>query len=457
MIERQILKFFEETFGKDKFTTEREDLICYAYDAMNMSYLPDAVVFPENVKDVVNVMRIANENRIPVVPRGAGSGLTGGSIPINGGIVLSFESMNRIKKIDIENLTAVVEPGVVTGELHRRVESMGLFYPPDPASLDFCTLGGNVAENAGGLRAVKYGVTKDYVLGLEVVLPDGSVVKPGLETVKGVVGYDLVRLFVGSEGTLGVVTEIILKLIPRPPAKITFLVSFNNIESALHTVTDIFRGGILPSTIEFIDKICIELINKFLNLGISSDASALLLIEDDGNLDSVRHNGVIIEKIVKENGAFNIERAESPERIQQLWKARRGISPSLARVAPYKLNEDVTVPRSRLADLLKETYRIGEKYSVKIANFGHAGDGNIHVNVLYSSAEEKERADKAVEEIMRKTVELNGTISGEHGVGLAKKQFINIELDKVRINLMKDIKKVFDPNGILNPGKIFGD
>ncbi len=455
MIQPEILKYFQDNFGREKWTTDREDLICYAYDAMNVSYLPDAVMFPENTDDVVRVMKIASENRIPVIPRGAGSGLTGGSVPVNGGIVLSFESMNRIKKIDTENLTAVVEPGVITGELHRRVEDVGLFYPPDPASLDFCTIGGNVAENAGGLRAVKYGVTRDYVLGLEVVLSDGSIIKPGLETVKGVVGYDLVRLLVGSEGTLGVITEIILKLIPKPRAKVTFLASFKSVGSALNSVTQIFKEGILPSAIEFIDRLCIGLINNYLNLGIPSDAQALLLLEDDGNMESVRCNAEIIERVLNKNGAFNVERADSYERSQQLWRARRSISPSLARLAPFKLNEDVTVPRSRLSELLSETYRIGEKYSVKVANFGHAGDGNIHVNVLYSSPQEKERAYEAVKEIMEKTVELNGTISGEHGVGLAKKPFINIELDEERLKVMKKIKEIFDPKGILNPGKIF--
>lgn len=457
MLQPEILRYFQREFGRDKFTTDREDLICYAYDAMNMSYLPDAVIFPERTEDVIKVMKIANDNRIPVVPRGAGSGLTGGSIPVNGGIVISFESMKRIKKIDAENLTAVVEPGVVTGELHRRVESMGLYYPPDPSSLDFCTIGGNVAENAGGLRAVKYGVTKDYVLGLEIVLYDGTVLKPGLETVKGVVGYDLVRLFVGSEGTLGMITEIILKLIPKPKAKVTFLASFRSVESALSSVTGIFKEGVLPSTIEFIDWLCIGLVNDCYNLGISADAKALLLLEDDGNIESVNYNAEIIEKILDKNGAFNIEKADSDERTQQLWKARRGISPSLARVAPFKLNEDVTVPRNRLNDLLKATYEIGDRYSVRVANFGHAGDGNIHVNVLYSDAGEKDRAYGAVREIMQKTVELNGTISGEHGIGLAKKPFINLELDEEEVKMLKKIKGIFDPNGILNPGKIFSE
>jgi len=455
MIAPEILKYLHHEFGNKKFTTEKEDLICYSYDAMNISCIPDGVLFPESKEDVSRMLRIASDNGIAIIPRGAGSGLTGGSVPVNGGIVISFENMNRIKKIDPENLTAVVEPGVVTGRLHREVEAVGLFYPPDPASLEFCTIGGNVAENAGGLRAVKYGVTKDYVLGMEVVLPDGSIIKPGLETVKGVVGYDLVRLFVGSEGTLGVITEIILKLIPKPPAKITFLASFKEVESAMNSVTGIFKNGVLPSTIEFIDRICIKLVNDNLGLGISSDANALLLVENDGNIDSVRHDGAIIERVLKENGAFSIERADRGERIQQLWQARRSISPSLARVAPYKLNEDVTVPRNKLNALLEATYEIGKKHSVVIANFGHAGDGNIHVNVLYSNAEEKKRADEAVREIMEVTVGLEGTISGEHGIGLAKKPFINMELGDLELKIMKKIKGLFDPHNILNPGKIF--
>lgn len=455
MLDQKIVRHLKRELGEDNFSIDREDRILYAYDAMNQEFLPDGVAFPRNTSEVAKILKIANDNLVPVIPRGAGSGLTGGSVPLRGGIVLSFENMNRIKKIDIENLTAVVEPGVVTGELHTAVESVGLFYPPDPASLEFCTVGGNVAENAGGLRAVKYGVTKDYVLGLEVVLPDGSIIRPGLETVKGVVGYDLTRLMVGSEGTLGVITEIILKLIPKPPHKVTFFAGFNNVENSLNAVTDIFKKGILPSTIEFIDRICIKILKEYKNLSVPEGTEALLLVEDDGSASSVKEHGSVIESVLRDRGALFVEQATEPERIQLLWSARRALSPSLARVAPYKLNEDVTVPRNRLSELLEATYKLGEKYMVKIANFGHAGDGNIHVNVLYSDSSEKERALKAVEEIMRTTVALGGTISGEHGIGIAKKPFIDIELSAQEIRIMKRIKDVFDPNNILNPGKIF--
>ncbi|HEY4715906.1 MAG TPA: FAD-linked oxidase C-terminal domain-containing protein [bacterium] len=455
MLPKTVIHSIGNLIGKDKITAEKEDLVCYSYDAMNQSFMPDAVVFPENTQDIAKLLKLANEQGIPVVPRGAGSGQTGGAVPAQGGIVLSFEDMRKIIRINRENLSAIVEPGVITGELHKAVESLGLFYPPDPASLDFCTIGGNVAENAGGVRAVKYGVTRDYVLGLEVVLPDGRIINPGHETVKDVAGYDLTGLFVGSEGTLGAITRVILKLLPKPRTKITFLAAFRRVVDSLNTVTKIFGLGILPSAIEFIDRTCIKLVKEHAKISVPDETEALLLIEDDGSEEAVRFSGTIIESALKNCGASSIEKAVMPDRIQELWRARRAISPSLAKISRHKLNEDVVVPRNQLSALLSATYPIAEKHSLTCANFGHAGDGNIHVNILYNDKNEKERAMLAVEEIMKKTVELGGTITGEHGIGLAKKPFIKIELSDAELSILRKIKGVFDPNNILNPGKIF--
>ncbi len=451
-----VLSAIKGIVGEDRASSEPEDLICYAYDAMNMGASPEAVVYPSSALEVSRILVLANKEKFPVVPRGAGTGMAGGAVPIRGGVVLSFEKMNRILKIDPENLVGVVEPGVVTGEFHREVEARGLFYPPDPASLDFCTLGGNVATCAGGLRAVKYGVTRDYVLGLEAVLPTGEIITTGVETVKRVVGYDLTRLLVGSEGTLGVVTKIILKLIPKPEARKTLLVSFRRMEDAVGTVSEIFKARILPATIEFMDRTCIRCVSEYTGISLPAGDEALLLIEDDGPPEVVERHGSIMADICTRMGATSVRVARDEREAEDLWKARRAVSPSLARLGPRKMNEDVVVPRNRLPDLVCAVREAAERHRVTNANFGHAGDGNLHVNILFDDADpdESSRAHAAVGEVMKSVVGLGGTISGEHGIGLAKKPYIGLEIGELGAFVLERIKRSFDPNGILNPGKI---
>ncbi len=453
---QEILQKIQGIVGKDRASHEREDLICYSYDATNRKSLPDIVAFPSSTTEVSKILSLANNEKIPVIPRGAGSGMTGASVPVQGGIVLSFEKMNRIIKIDEENLVGVVEPGVVTGDFHREVEAKGLFYPPDPASMAFSTLGGNVATCAGGLSAVKYGVTKDYVLGLEVVLPSGETISTGVETVKRVVGYDLTKLMVGSEGTLGVITKIILRLIPKPEARKTLLAAFPRMEDAAGSVSEIFKTKILPAAIEFMDRACILCIADFAGLSLPADAEALLLIEDDGPIEVVERHGKTMAEICMAKGASGVTVARDEKEAEDLWRARRAISPSLRKINPHKINEDIAVPRSKLPELVHAVREVAGRYRVKNANFGHAGDGNLHFNILYNAddPDESGRAHRAAEEIFKMAVELGGTISGEHGIGLTKKPFIGMELGDLGISVMKRIKKAFDPNGIMNPGKI---
>ncbi len=457
MLSDSTIKRLKEIVGDENVSADKESRICYSYDATNQQFLPEAVVFPGNAEEIAEIVKLANSESFPVVPRGAGSGFSGGSLPVKGGVVMVMERLNKIENIDQQNLTAVVQPGVVTGELQAEVESLGLFYPPDPASLKFCTIGGNVAECAGGPRALKYGVTKDYVLGLEVVLPTGEIVHTGVKTIKGVVGYDLTRLMVGSEGTLGIVTKITLKLLPLPDSFKTMLAVFPDIKDAALTVSSIIASKIIPTTLEFMDQESIRCVEDYLKIGLPVDAGALLLIEVDGDQGTVEKQAQLIQETCLTKGASDVNIAETKKEIKELWEARRAISPSLARLNLRKINEDVVVPRSKIPDLISGIRGIASKYNLIIANFGHAGDGNIHVNVMVKKddPEELEKGEKAVEEIFRLTVDLDGTLSGEHGVGTAKAPYISMELGSREIELMKEVKSIFDPNGILNPGKIF--
>lgn len=457
MPSQNIIKELTNIVGKDNILTAREDLICYSYDATNQKFLPDAVVFPKNAQEISLILKMADFEGFPVVPRGAGSGFSGGSLPVQGGVVISFERMNKIIKIDADNLTAIVEPGVVTGDLQTGVEKLGLFYPPDPTSLKFSTIGGNVAENAGGPRAVKYGVTRDYVLGLEVVLPTGEIINTGTQTMKGVVGYDLTKLMVGSEGTLGIVTKIILKLIPLPETTKTMLAVFVDMKDAAKTVSKIISSRIIPSTLEFIDRNCIKCVEDCLNIELPMDADAILLIEVDGDRDLIEKEAAAIKNICLVHGAKEFRLANDKKESKELWKARRAISPSLAKLKPNKINEDIVVPRSKIPDAITEIREIAERYNLTIANFGHAGDGNIHVNIMIdkSNKDELARAEDAVKEIFKLTIELGGTISGEHGIGISKMPYISMELSPAAMDAMEKIKNVLDPKGILNPGKIF--
>lgn len=446
----------ESIVGNDNLLTAPEERMCYSFDATNRKFLPDAVAFPRNADDVSNIMRCANLHRFPVIPRGAGSGFAGGSLAVEGGLVLALTRMNRIVSIAPENLTAVVEPGVVTGDFQKAVAQSGLFYPPDPASLQFSTMGGNAATCAGGPRCVKYGVTKNYILGLEVVLPTGELLKTGVQTLKGVAGYDLTSLFVGCEGTLGIITRITVRLIPLPPARRCMLATFPRLDDAPLAVSAIIREHIIPSTLEFIDQAAIRCVEEYLHMGLPTQAEALLLIEVDGDEEVIDRQCKAIKTICSGQGASDFQIARSAEEEAQLWKARRSISPALLKLNPDKINEDITVPLSKIPDIIRRVNAIAQKYRLINVSFGHAGDGNIHTNLMINRNNEDEvaRAHQAVKEIFQATLELGGTISGEHGIGITKAPFLEMDIGSENHALMNRLKNLLDPNHILNPGKL---
>jgi glycolate oxidase len=447
----------QKIVGKSSCSRKKEDLVCYAYDATAHTYLPDAVCFPGNTKEVSAILNLANQEGFFVIPRGSGSGMTGGSLAVSGGVILVMARFSRILEIDKNNLIAHVEPGVVTGRFHRVVEKEGLFYPPDPASSEFATLGGNMAECAGGPRAVKYGVTRDYVLGLEAVLATGEIIHTGVQTSKGVVGYDLTRLLIGSEGTLGIITQMTLRLLPLPETVRAMMAVFDKLETAAETVSEVIRRGIIPRTIEFMDNASIRCAESRLKIGLPVEAEALLLIEVDGKVDET---DVIIKQlktVCMSMGAKNIKIADTKEEADNLWKARKAISPALYQLAPDKINEDIVVPRSKIPDMVRKINSLKEETGLIMVSFGHAGDGNIHFNIMLDKKNKTElkKAEYAIDILFDYTLKLGGTISGEHGVGITKSAYIEKEIGSVELNLMKKIKKVFDPKGILNPGKIF--
>ena len=456
MLDARILEKLREIVGAENVATEVQDMICYGYDATQMEFLPDCVVHPDGGAEVSQVLALANREGFPVFPRGAGSGFTGGSLPKGGGVVLVTTRMNRILRIDTDNLVAEVEPGVVTEIFQIAVEKLGLFYPPDPASLKFSTLGGNVAECAGGPRAVKYGVTKDFVMGLEVVLPTGEVIRTGGETVKGVVGYDLTKLICGSEGTLGVITKIIFKLLPYPDAKKTMLAVFDSIDGAARAVSTIIKGKIIPTTLEFLDHATLTCVERRFNLGIPVEGRAVLLIEVDGDRDLIEKQAGEIHALIKPLGLVQFRVAKDAAESEELWRVRRLVSPSLRDVNPDKFNEDIVVPRSRVPDVIRRIEKIQQRYDIPIVNFGHAGDGNIHVNIMIDKKVpgQEEKAHEAIKEVFQAALDLGGTMSGEHGVGLSKQPFIPMELSADQIGAMRAIKRALDPRNILNPGKM---
>ena len=456
-LDKNLVRQIEAIVGKENVLSSIEDLICYGYDATNLEVLPGLVVFPNSAKEISQILILANKNRFPVVPRGMGTGFSGGSLPVWGGVVLVTARLNRILEVDTENLIAIVEPGVVTGDFQKEVERLGLFYPPDPASQLYCSLGGNVAECAGGPRAVKYGVTKDYVLGLEVVLPTGEIIETGVKTMKGVVGYDLTKLFVGSEGTLCMITKIILRLLPLPDARKTAMVLFRDVEDAATAVSRIISSKIIPSTLELMDHASIQCVEDYLNMGLPKDAGALLLIEVDGDREVLPKYMAKIDEITSGLNRLEMKIAENDEETQTLWKARRALSPASYRLNPTKMAEDITVPRTEIATFIREARKIANERNLKIINFGHAGDGNLHTSIMIDgkNGDEKKRAEEAIEEIFKLTVRLGGTLSGEHGVGTTKAPYLHLELKHDAIEVMKKIKSVLDPNNILNPGKIF--
>jgi glycolate oxidase len=459
MIDDKIVQELIEILGEENVSIAVTDRITHSYDATQKRHFPDVVVYAGTVEQVRRIVLLANRWMIPVLPRGAGSGFSGGSLPVNGGIVLVLTRMNKILTIDTDNLVAEVEPGVVTAELQREVERLGLFYPPDPASKEFCTLGGNVAECAGGPRCVKYGVTKDYVLGLEVVTPTGDIIRTGGRTLKNVVGYDLTKLFVGSEGTLGIVTRIILKLLPKPEATKTMLVQFESIEGAAKAVAAIIGAKIIPTTLEFLDAATIACIRTDSPIPLPEPCQAILIIEVDGDTNILDAQAELILATIEPFGLIDTKIATTHQESEKIWQVRRNVSPSLRRINPDKFNEDIVVPRSKVPDMIRALERISKEHRVPIINFGHAGDGNIHVNVMVDLKEEgmSSKIKKVMDQIFQATVALQGSISGEHGIGTTKANWLNLELDQATISTMRLIKKVLDPNNIMNPGKIFLD
>jgi glycolate oxidase len=440
--------------------TDDDSLAKYGADALKRGRLPEAVVLPANTAEVAAIARYCHETRTPLVPRGGGTGYTGGSVPMRGGLVVSLERLNRILEIDEENLLAVVEPNVITGDLQDAVERVGLFYPPDPASLRQSVIGGNVAECAGGPRAFKYGVTKQYVLGLEAVLPTGEIIRTGGKCVKNVVGYDLTHLLVGSEGTLAIITQVILRLIPKPPVQATLRATFPSVTHAVDAVTRLIRARVIPAALELIDGDCLDAVARHVGRELAPPGTvALLLLEVDGLSEQVGGEADRVAHACMEAGATELLRADTADERQELWRVRREISLSLKLIKPLKFNHDVVVPKGRVPDLFALVSDLRRQFRLSIPCFGHVGDGNIHVNIMVSpdDADEVARAHEAEGVLFRGVVALEGSISGEHGIGFAKAAYLGLELSPETIALMKRVKQAFDPHGILNPGKIFSD
>ncbi|NMB77052.1 MAG: FAD-binding protein [Myxococcales bacterium] len=459
MLDGSIIRKLESIVGREHCQSAPEELLLHAYDAVPSAppAMPEAVVFPADAAEVAAVVKLANQMRFPVVPRGAGTNLTGGARPIRGGVVLSLARLDRILAIDGKNLQAVVQPGVVTDALQVAADRAGLFYPPDPQSKETCTIGGNLAENAGGPRAVKYGVTRQYVLALEAVLPTGELTRLGARTLKCVSGYDMVSLLVGSEGTLGVITEATLRLLPRPAARGTLLASFARMEDATDAVAAVLQAGIVPSAIEFLDRFAVACVEDFEPAGLPREAGAVLVIEVDGVPAEVDRQQAEIEALLKKRPGAACRSAADEAQAERMWKARRAVGPSLARLAPHKLNEDIVVPIANLSRAVSDIHRIAAEQNVRCACFGHAGDGNIHANFLVRPEDpgEVRRAEEAVRRTFQRVVELGGTLSGEHGIGTTKQPFLGLELGAEVMHAMRAVKCALDPNDILNPGKIF--
>jgi glycolate oxidase len=457
MLDKALLKELQRIVGKKQVLTEPEDLVAYSYDGTFAERRPDVVVRPDSTEQTSEVMKVAWREEIPVVPRGMASGLAAASIPLNGGMVLDTCRMNRIVEIDELNFTATVQAGVVTQHLADTVAKKGLFYPPDPSSIKQSTLGGNAACNAGGPRCLKYGVTSDYVMGLTVVLADGRILRTGGKAIKNVTGYNLTQLLVGSEGTLGVITELILKLLPMPTVARTAKAVFPRLADASACVNNILTAGITPATIELMDETTIATIEEALHLGLPLDVEAMLIIEADGmDEESVVKEIETIADICRATGARDVEVARTEQERAELWSARRSISPSLARRAPNKLGEDISVPRSAIPDAVAAIKEISRRHEIPIAIFGHAGDGNLHPNILFDKRdpEQVSKMKRAAAEIFEVSVRLGGTLSGEHGVGSLKRAFLEQDLGPISIDVMSGIKQALDPKNILNPGKV---
>jgi glycolate oxidase len=455
-VDEKIKTALIQIVGEENYTDRLIDLVSYSYDASDHSHRPDAALWAVHTEQVSQILRLANAHGFPVIPRGAGTSLTGSAVPAAGGVVLDLCRMNRILDIRIADRLVVVQPGVVYGDLEKALEPSGFFFPPDPASGKVCTIGGNAATNAGGIRGAKYGVTRDYVLGLEVVLPDGKVLRTGSHCVKSASGYDLTRLFVGSEGTLGVITEITLKISPRPLASTTACGMFHSLKDAGQAVSDIMHSGIVPSVLEVLDTHAVRVLRERADIPLP-EGEAMILVETDGYTrgESAYQMDVIL-RIFEKNNVVVIQRAHSAKEAEDLWRARKSVGSAAAKLRTNNVSEDVTIPVSRVPDLLTGIAAVVERYGLPFVIFGHAGDGNLHPRIMFerSDPEQVRRVQGAVEEIFRLTCSLGGTLSGEHGIGLAKAPFMTLEHDPVAMDLMRSLKQMLDPNNILNPGKL---
>ncbi|WP_288183949.1 FAD-linked oxidase C-terminal domain-containing protein [uncultured Sporomusa sp.] len=459
-MQNQHIEALKRIVGTEHVLTSAEELHCYSYDATpGFSHMPDVVVIPGTTEEVAKVLALANSEKIPVYTRGSGTNLSAGTIPTKGGIVLLMTRMNQIIEIDTENLVAVAQPGVIVSDLNKAVETHGLIYPPDPGTVTTATLGGTVSENAGGLRGLKYGVTKHYVMGLEVVLASGQVMNVGGKNVKDVSGYDMTKLFTGAEGTLGVITKIIVKLVPAPEAKKSMMAIFKNLDNAGNAIAAIIAAKIIPATLEIMDNATIRTVEDYAKVGLPVDAEAVLLIEVDGIPEVVEKEAAKVLEVLTINKADEVRQAKDAAERDKIWAARRAALPALAKLRPTTFVEDATVPRNKVPEMIRAVNEIAKKYNVTIGTFGHAGDGNMHPTIVCDIRDEEEmsRVYKAMDEIFGTAIKLGGTLSGEHGIGLGKLKYMEDQFGPVAMEAMRNIKRALDPNLILNPGKLVGE
>jgi glycolate oxidase len=454
---KQHLQELISLFGEKRVLWLEHDLYSYSFDASFGTYKPDVVVQPVSAQEVSELVKFANNYLIPLTPRGHSSCLSGGPLPVQGGVVVDLTMMNQKLVIDEEDLVAVVSPGVLTGQIHKAAELKGLMYPPDPSSSQISTIGGNLAENSGGPRGLKYGVTKDYVIGLEVVTPSGDIIRTGGRTVKNVTGYDLTKLLVGSEGTLGIITEATLRLIPKPLATETMMAVFDDLVVCGKAISKILASGIVPSKIELMDQASILAVENYEPCGLPLDARAMILVELDGHPHAISSEIAIVREVCEQTGAREVRVAQTEAEKNELWNARKLVSPAIARIKPTKISEDICVPKSKIPEAFERLERIRDKYGLNLVIFGHAGDGNLHPNIMADQRdkEEMKRVEQAVGEIFEVALQLGGTLSGEHGIGTMKAPFIELETGAAGLEMMRKIKTAWDPNGIMNPGKIF--
>ncbi len=454
-ITSDILDKIRGAVGSECVILDEDKLTEYGKDSGEISHTPEIVIEAKSSKQIESLLGLANQYRFPVTPRGLGTGLAGGSVPLYGGVLLSMAGMNRILSIEEDNLIAIVEPGVLNLDLKKAVRKKGLFYPPDPASLDTSSIGGNAATNAGGPSCVKYGTTRDYILGIEAVLPSGKKIEAGVETRKGVVGYDLLRLIVGSEGTLGVITKLTLKLIPHPQAITTMVAFFPELPSAMKAVTIILMKGHIPCAMEFMDRKCITLVRDLLPFEEMDRTGAFLLVETDGNPNMIEGDIEAMGHTCLECDAMNVIMAPDSVKRARMWEVRREVSLRIEKSFPLYIPEDVVVPLGKIAAFVACLPEYERAYGMNIFSFGHAGDGNIHLNITAEDGKSRERVEEGIESLLKRVIEMGGTISGEHGIGIAKRRYLPLELSAESIRMQKAIKGIFDPSNILNPGKIF--